>query len=63
MSATAMKKKKVLAFPQRSHEALQQRIRERAYQLFEQRGREHGQDVNDWLRAETEVLNESTNAA
>ncbi len=37
MAVTAMKKKKVLALPQRSHEAIQQRIRERAYQLFEGR--------------------------
>ena len=30
-------------------------IRERAYQLFEQRGYEHGHDVDDWLEAEAEV--------
>ena len=27
-----------------------------AYRLYEQRGREHGHDVDDWLRAEGEVL-------
>ena len=27
-----------------------------AYRLYEQRGREHGYDVDDWLRAEGEVL-------
>ncbi|MGH9421127.1 MAG: DUF2934 domain-containing protein [Thermoanaerobaculia bacterium] len=27
----------------------------RAYELFEQRGREPGRDVDDWLRAEHEV--------
>jgi hypothetical protein len=31
-------------------------IRVRAYELFEQRGREHGRDFDDWLRAEGEVL-------
>ncbi|MFB3915843.1 MAG: DUF2934 domain-containing protein [Terriglobales bacterium] len=31
-------------------------IRSRAYQLFEERGREPGHDFDDWLRAETEVL-------
>jgi hypothetical protein len=30
-------------------------IRFRAYQLFEQRGRNHGLDMEDWLRAEHEV--------
>jgi Protein of unknown function (DUF2934) len=32
-----------------------QEIRVRAYELFEQRGREHGHDLDDWLRAESEV--------
>jgi hypothetical protein len=27
-----------------------------AYSLYEQRGREHGHDLDDWLRAEGEVL-------
>jgi Protein of unknown function (DUF2934) len=31
-------------------------IRFRAYQLFEQRGYGHGADLEDWLRAESEVL-------
>ena len=30
-------------------------VRVRAYQLFEQRGRVHGFDVEDWFRAEAEV--------
>ena len=30
-------------------------IRERAYQLFEQRGYEHGHDVEDRLQAESEI--------
>lgn len=30
-------------------------VRVRAYQLFEQRGYEHGHDVEDWLIAEAEV--------
>jgi hypothetical protein len=32
-------------------------IRERAYELYESRGRESGHDEQDWLRAEQEVLN------
>ena len=31
-------------------------IRERAYELYESRGRETGQDEQDWLRAEQEIL-------
>ena len=30
-------------------------VRERAYELFERRGRNHGYDVDDWLRAEAEL--------
>jgi DUF2934 family protein len=33
----------------------QDRIRERAYELYEGRGREPGQDEQDWLRAEREI--------
>jgi hypothetical protein len=32
------------------------RIRERAYELYESRGREPGQHEQDWLRAESELL-------
>jgi len=32
------------------------RIRERAYELYEIGGREHGHDEQDWLRAEQEIL-------
>ncbi len=30
-------------------------IRARAYELYEERGRENGHDVDDWLRAKTEL--------
>ena len=30
-------------------------IAQRAYQRFEQRGREHGHDLEDWLEAEREL--------
>jgi hypothetical protein len=36
--------------------ASQDRIRKRAYELYEIRGREPGQDERDWLRAEQEIL-------
>ncbi len=31
------------------------KIRLRAYELFESRGREHGHDLDDWLQAEQEI--------
>jgi DUF2934 family protein len=34
----------------------QDMIRARAYELYENRGRECGQDEQDWLRAEQEIL-------
>ena len=34
-------------------------IARRAYQRFEERGREHGRDVEDWLEAERDVRDES----
>jgi hypothetical protein len=42
---------------------IQQQIRERAYQLFEERGRENGHDLEDWLQAEIELLSEQPAAA
>jgi hypothetical protein len=35
------------------------RIRERAYALYESRGRKSGKDEQDWLRAEQETLEPS----
>lgn len=34
---------------------LQDKIRQRAYELYESRDRKPGQDVQDWLRAEQEI--------
>jgi len=34
---------------------LEEEIRRRAYVLYEQRGREDGHDLDDWLRAEAEL--------
>jgi hypothetical protein len=38
-------------------------IRRRAYELYEQDGREHGRDREHWLRAETEVLGSGNRAS
>ena len=34
----------------------EEEIRRRAYELYEQEGRQHGRDREHWLRAEAEVL-------
>jgi hypothetical protein len=36
----------------------QELIRARAYELYESRGREPGQDEQDWFRAEREILDQ-----
>jgi hypothetical protein len=42
---------------------LNDRIRCRAYELYEQRGREDGHDLEDWLRAESELTQKDAKAA
>jgi hypothetical protein len=39
-----------------SYDDIQEQVRLRAYELYEQRGREDGHDVEDWLQAELELL-------
>ena len=39
-----------------SLELTEEYIRLWAYELFEQRGREHGHDIDDWLQAEAEIV-------
>lgn len=38
------------------HERAQSRIASRAYELYEQEGRNHGDDRSHWLRAESEIM-------
>lgn len=45
-----------------SRELTDDAIRERAYQLFEQRGCEHGHDLDDWLVAEAELMGKKPSA-
>ncbi len=39
----------------RRSEEIQEQIRQRAYELYAQRGRQDGHDLDDWLTAESEV--------
>ena len=36
-------------------EADAEQVRRRAYKLYEERGREDGHEIEDWLRAEAEI--------
>ena len=40
---------------------VEEEIRRRAYELFEQRGRVHGYAQDDWIQAEAEVQARSAN--
>ena len=44
-------------------QGLQQQISQRAYELYEARGREDGHDVEDWLQAEEEILQQESFSA
>lgn len=45
-----------------SQELTEDIIRRRAFQLYEERGREHGHDWDDWLQAEAEVMGKNPSA-
>jgi hypothetical protein len=38
-------------------------IRQRAYQRFEQRGWQHGHDLEDWIQAEAEIMGKTRASA
>ena len=44
----------------RSPEVTQEKIAQRAYSLYEARGRQEGHDLDDWLQAERELLEEES---
>ncbi|MGA3317519.1 MAG: DUF2934 domain-containing protein [Candidatus Korobacteraceae bacterium] len=46
-----------------SLELTEELIRVRAYQLYEERGCEHGHDFDDWLQAEAEIFGKKSAAA
>ena len=58
---TSPKKKRVNAPTEaesqhRYFEDLGSRLAKRAYELYVQRGQEHGHDIEDWLEAERQIL-------
>jgi len=40
-----------------------EQIAQRAYELYEARGREDGHDLDDWLRAEAEITSRAAKGA
>ena len=42
-----------------SSEEVQRQIRRRAYELYEERGRTEGHELDDWLQAEAELIGKS----
>jgi hypothetical protein len=59
---TSSNSRRSITQPGSTPELLEQ-IRIRAYELFEQRGRAEGHEVEDWLQAEDEVLQKTANAS
>jgi hypothetical protein len=41
--------------PQTANETRMNRIAQRAYEIYEARGGEHGKSLEDWLQAEREI--------
>ncbi len=42
---------------------IEQQIEQRAYELYEERGRTDGHDLDDWFQAESEIKGTRANAA
>jgi Protein of unknown function (DUF2934) len=60
--------KKPLTFAPKSDEPtvlipIEQQIQQRAYELYEQRGRTDGHKLDDWLQAECEIKGTQANSA
>lgn len=62
MAKEPIKKTFHVKVPRESHPNLEEEIRHRAYELYEQRGREDGHDLDDWFRAEAETVGREVNA-
>jgi hypothetical protein len=44
-------------------EILEDQIRSRAYELYEERGKKDGRDLDDWLRAEADLTSRQHRSA
>src|SRR5262245_57840188 len=55
MQKEAIHKAAATALAVNENVSLEEQIAQRAHELWQQRGHEHGSDLSDWLRAEREV--------
>ena len=55
MSKNPTNKSKSRNVPTNRHPNLEEEIRRLAYELYAERGRKDGHDLDDWVRAEAEV--------
>ena len=56
----ANKKSRTKELDSDSLEVTEDLIRQRAYGYYEERGREDGHDLEDWFRAEAEIVRKKT---
>jgi hypothetical protein len=56
MSPDATKKQPTTGISELQDLELEYQIRLRAYELYEKRGREDSRELDDWLRAEGEIM-------
>ena len=62
MATAPLRRRRPPAEPQNFAPPSADAIAVRAYELFLERGSEHGRDVEDWLRAEREVVTQPIEA-
>ena len=63
MSPDATKKRSAILPSEPQAIELEHQVRLRAYELYEERGREDGHELEDWLRAEEEITGKKTRIA
>jgi hypothetical protein len=63
MSPHATKKQPTTEISELQEFELEYQIRRRAYELYEERGREDGHELEDWLRAEEEISKKKARTA
>ena len=63
MNANPPKKRPVIATSEPQQLELEHQIRQRAYELYEECGREDGHELDDWLRAEEEIREKKARTA
>ena len=63
MSPDATKKQPTTEISELQEFELEYQIRQRAYELYEARGREDGHELEDWIRAEEEIREKKVRTA